>query len=164
MGIRSFLRHAGFYRKLIKDFSKIVKPLCMLLEHNRPFKFNEGCVKAFVALKKTLIIASVAIVPDWSMPFELMCDTSDHFIGAVLGQRKGKIFHSIYYASKISIHSHLNYTTTEKKLLAVVFVFDKSRAYLVGTKMTVYTDHSAIKYLISKKDVKLKLIRRILLL
>ena len=99
------------------------------------------------------------------MPFELMCDASDHrSVRAVLAQRKGKLFHSICYASKTLADAQLNYTTIEKELLAFIFTFDKLRAYLVGTKMTVYIDHSAIKYLISKKDVKLRLIKWILLL
>ena len=80
------------------------------------------------------------------------------------GKKKDKVFHSIYYASKTFTPTQINYTTTEKELLAVVFAFDKFRAYLVGTKVTVYTDHAAIKYLISKKDAKPRLIRWILLL
>ena len=86
------------------------------------------------------------------MPFKLMCDASDHFVRVVLGQRKCKIFHSIYYTNKTLTDAQLNYTTTEKELLAVVFSFHKFRAYLVDTKVTV-------KSLISKKDVKLRLIR-----
>ena len=82
----------------------------------------------------------------------------------MLGQRKDKIFHSVYYASKTLTQAQINYITTEKELLAVVFAFDKFRAYLVGTKVTVYTDHAAIKHLISKRDAKPRLIRWILLL
>ncbi|KAH9780071.1 RNA-directed DNA polymerase [Citrus sinensis] len=93
-----------------------------------------------------------------------MRDASDHSVGAVLGQRNDKVFYSIYYASKTFTPTQINYTTTEKELLAVVFAFDKFRAYLVSTKVTVYTDHAAIKYLISKKDAKPRLIRWILLL
>ncbi|XP_024043246.1 uncharacterized protein LOC112099943 [Citrus clementina] len=163
-GIKSFLGHAGFYRKFIKYFSKIAKPLCSLLEHDKPFHFNKDCLQAFGELKKVLITAPVVIAPDWTLPFELMCDASDHSVGAVLGQRNNKVFHSIYYASKTLTQAQINYTTTDKELLAVVFVFDKFKAYLVGTKVTVYTDHVAIKHLISKKDVKLRLIRWILLL
>ena len=83
----------------------------------------------------------------------------DHSVEAVLGQKKGKIFHSIYYASKTLTNAQLNYTTIEKELLAIVFTFDKFRTYLVGTKVIVYIDHSPIKYLISKKDAKTRLIR-----
>ena len=163
-GVRSFLGHAGFYRRFIRDFSKISKPLCTILEHNRSFEFTDECHQAFVALKKALVTAPIIVAPDWSIPFEVMCDASDFAVGAVLGQRKAKLLHSIYYASKTLSDAQLNYTTTEKELLAVVFAFDKFRAYLVGTKVTVYTDHSAIKYLITKKEAKPRLIRWILLL
>ncbi|KAL4303008.1 hypothetical protein GQ457_10G009890 [Hibiscus cannabinus] len=98
--IRSFLGHAGFYRKFIEDFSKITKPLCSLLEQDRQFEFNNDCTKAFNLLKQKLVIAPIVETPDWKLPFELMCDASDYAVGAVLGQRKGKIFHPIYYASK----------------------------------------------------------------
>ena len=106
----------------------------------------------------------MVISPDWTLPFELMYDASDHSIGAMLGQKKDNIFHSIYYASKTLTQTQINYTTTEKELLAVVFTFDQFRAYSVGTKVTVYTDHATIKYLISNKDAKPRLIRWILLL
>ena len=131
-GIRSFLGHAGFYRRFIKDFSKITKPLCMLLEKNTSFVFNEECLSAFQTLKKALTSAPVIIAPDWNLPFEIMCDASDYAVGAVLGQRRDKVFHAIYYASKTLSNAQLNYTTTEKELLAVVFAFDKFRAYLIG--------------------------------
>ena len=88
-----------------------------------------------------------------------MCDANDHSVEAVFRQRKNKVFHSIYYASKTLTHAQINYTTIEKELLAVVFAFDKFRAYLVRTKVTVYINHAAIRYLISKKDVKPRLIR-----
>ncbi|KAH9770018.1 hypothetical protein KPL71_012225 [Citrus sinensis] len=115
----------------IKDFSKVAKPLCSLLEHDKPFHFDKECLQAIGALKKALITAPVVISPDWTLPFELMYDASDHSVGAVLGQRKDKVFHSIYYASKTFTPTQINYTTTEKELLAVVFTFDKFRAYLV---------------------------------
>ncbi|KAH9763651.1 hypothetical protein KPL70_001243 [Citrus sinensis] len=129
--IRSFLGHAGFYKRFIKDFSKVAKPLCSLLEHDKPFHFDKDCLQAFGELKKALITALAVIVPDWTLPFEVMCDASDHSVGAILGQRKNKVFHSIYYASKTLNQAQINYTTTEKELLAVVFTFDKFRAYLV---------------------------------
>ncbi len=98
-GVRSFLGHAGFYRRFIKDFSKISKPLCNLLEKDAEFIFDENCIKAFNDLKKKLISAPIIITPDWSLPFELMCDTSDFAVGAMLGQRRGKVIHAVYYAS-----------------------------------------------------------------
>ena len=133
-----------------------------MLEQNREFNFDEACLKAFEILKKALISAPVIIAPDWDKPFELMCDASDFAVEAVIGQRQGKVFHSIYYARKTIIDAQINYTTTKKELLAVVFAFDKFRSYLVGAKVIVYTDHAAIKYLIDKKDAKPRLIRWIL--
>ncbi|KAK8544920.1 hypothetical protein V6N13_123228 [Hibiscus sabdariffa] len=93
-----------------------------------------------------------------------MCDASDYAVGAVLGQRKGEVFHHIYYANKTLNDAQVNYTTTEKELLAVIFALDKFRSYLIGAKVTVYIDHSAIKYLLLKKDAKPRLVRWILLL
>ncbi|PIN19344.1 DNA-directed DNA polymerase [Handroanthus impetiginosus] len=136
-GVHSFLGHTGFYRRFIKDFSKISKPLYNLLEKDIPFKFDDACLDAFNDLKGRLISAPIITVPDWSFPFELMCDASDFAIGAVLGQRKDKIFRSIYYASKTLNDAQLNYMTTKKELLAVVFAFDKFRSYSVGTKVIV---------------------------
>ncbi|GMJ16155.1 hypothetical protein HRI_005284700 [Hibiscus trionum] len=93
-----------------------------------------------------------------------MCDASDYAVGAALGQRKEKLFHVIYYASKTLNDAQINYTTTEKELLVVVFAFDKFRSYILGTKVVVHTDHSALKYLFTKKDAKPRLIRWIMLL
>ena len=100
-GVRSFLGHAGFYRRFIKDFSNIAKPLSNLLNKDLVFLFDEDCLKAFNALKTNLMFAPVIITPNWGQEFELMCDASDYAVGAVLGQRKGRVFHEIYYASKV---------------------------------------------------------------
>ena len=102
--------------------------------------------------------------PDWSLLFELMCDASDYAVGAVLGQRKEKKPHVIYYASRALDSAQMNYSTTEKELLAIVFALDKFRQYLVGSPIVCFTDHAALKYLLQKKDAKPRLIRWILLL
>ncbi|KAM1077548.1 hypothetical protein PS2_024597 [Malus domestica] len=162
--VRSFLGHAGFYRRFIKDFSKIAQPLCRLLQKDVSFEFNEACEKAFKHLKELLTTAPIITPPDWSIPFELMCDASDYALGAVLGQRKNKHSHVIYYASRTLNDAQLNYSTTEKELLAVVFALDKFRSYLIGTKVIVFTDHAALKYLFTKKEAKPRLIRWMLLL
>ena len=163
-GIRSFLGHAEFYRRFIKDFSQIEKPLSNLLVHGILFEFDSQCLHAFSVLKDKLISAPIVVALDWSYPFELMCDASDYAIGAVLGQKREKIFQVIYYASRTLNDAQLNYATTEKELLAIVFAFDKFRPYLIGNKVVVHTDHSAIKYLMTKKDAKPRLIRWVLLL
>nr|GEW45826.1 reverse transcriptase domain-containing protein [Tanacetum cinerariifolium] len=99
-GVRSFLGHAGFYRRFIQDFLKIARPMTHLLEKETHFVFSKECVDAFNTLKKKLTEAPVLVVPDWILPFELMCDAGDFAIGAVLGQRKTKHFQPIHYASK----------------------------------------------------------------
>nr|GFA74115.1 reverse transcriptase domain-containing protein [Tanacetum cinerariifolium] len=99
-GIRSFLGHAGFYRRFIKDFSKIARPMTKLLEKDTPFIFSQECVDAFQTLKRKLTEAHILIASNWDMPFKLMCDASDFAIGAVLGQRQHKHFRPIHYASK----------------------------------------------------------------
>ncbi|GJW17380.1 reverse transcriptase domain-containing protein [Tanacetum coccineum] len=163
-GIRSFLGHAGFYRRFIKDFSKISRPMTHLLEKNTPFNFSEDCILAFQTLKKKLTEAPILIAPNWDQPFEIMCDASDYAIGAVLGQRIEKHFRPIHYASKTMTEAESNYTTTEKEMLAVVYAFEKFRSYLIMNKSVVYTDHSALKYLFNKKDAKARLLRWVLLL
>ncbi|GJR54019.1 reverse transcriptase domain-containing protein [Tanacetum coccineum] len=125
-GIRSFLGHAGFYRRFIQDFSKIARPMTRLLEKDTPFFFSKEC--------------------------------------AVLGQRKTKYFQPIHYASKTMTDAQAHYTTTEKELLAVVYAFEKFWPYLVLSKSIVYTDHSALKYLFNKQDVKPRFLRWVLLL
>ncbi|RVW73846.1 Retrovirus-related Pol polyprotein from transposon 17.6 [Vitis vinifera] len=133
-GIRQFLGH-GFYRRFIKDFSKISKPLCELLVKDAKFVWDEKCQKSFEELKQFLTTAPIDGKP-----------------------------YVIYYASKTLNEAQRNYTTTEKELLAVVFALDKFRAYLVGSSIVVFTDHSALKYLLTKQDAKARLIRWILLL
>ncbi|KAK1646647.1 hypothetical protein QYE76_064452 [Lolium multiflorum] len=121
-GIRSVLGHAGFYRRFIKDFSKISKPLT-----SPTYK-----PEAFETLKKALTTAPIVEPPDWNLPFEIMCDASDFAVGAVLGQR------------------------VDKKL--------NFRSYIVDSKVTIHIDHAAIRYLMTKKDAKPRLIRWVLLL
>ncbi|CAN6712797.1 unnamed protein product [Malus baccata var. baccata] len=96
-----FMVKQGFYRRFIKDFSKIAQPLCRLLQKEVSFEFNEACEQAFNHLKDLLTSAPIITPSDWSTPFELMCDASDYAIGAVLGQRKNKLPHVIYYASPL---------------------------------------------------------------
>ncbi|RVW67355.1 Transposon Ty3-I Gag-Pol polyprotein [Vitis vinifera] len=124
-GVRQFLGHAGFYRRFIKGFSSLSKPLCELLAKDAKFIWDER---------------SCAWPKEDGKPYV------------------------IYYASKTLNEAQRNYTTTEKELLAVVFALDKFRAYLVGSFIIVFTDHSALKYLLTKQDAKARLIRWILLL
>ena len=112
-GIRSFLGHAGFYRRFIKDFSQTSRPLTNLLQKDVPFVFDEDCKEAFEVLKKALITAPIVQPPDWNLPFEIMCDASDFAVGAILGQRVDKKLNVIHYVSKTLDSAQTNYATTE---------------------------------------------------
>jgi hypothetical protein len=129
-----------------------------LLAKDVLFVFMEECLQSFDTLKKVLVFAPVIQPPDWHLPFEIMCDASDYDLGVVLDQSKDKKQYAISYASKTLTGPQLNYTTTEKELLAVVFAIERFRSYLVGAKVIVYTDHVALKYLLTKKDAKPQLI------
>ena len=161
--IRSFLGHAGFYRRFIKDFSAKARPLCTLLAKDVPFTWSQACDIAFTKLKNMLVSPPIMRSPNWDLPFEIMCDASDYAIGAVLGQREDKKAFVIYYASKTLDSAQANYTTTEKEFLAVVFALEKFRSYVVGSPVTIFTDYAALKYLLSKQDTKPRLTRWILL-
>lgn len=119
-GVRAFLGHAEFYRRFIKGFSTIAKPLTELLQKEVEFSFDERCIKAFDQLKEALISSCIVQVPDWSLPFELMCDASDVSIGAIVGQRKEGKPCVIYYISKTLDPSQRNYTTTKKEMIKFI--------------------------------------------
>ncbi|RDX95126.1 Retrovirus-related Pol polyprotein, partial [Mucuna pruriens] len=164
--VRSFLGHAGFYRRFIKDFSKLALPLSTLLQKDVEFNFDQPCIEAFQELKSRLTSAPILQAPNWDLPFELMCDASNSALGAILGQRAGvgQPTHVIAYASRTMDPAQQNYTTTEKELLAIVFALDKFRSYLLGSKIVVFSDHAALRYLLKKPDAKPRLIWWMLLL
>ncbi|RDX77466.1 Retrovirus-related Pol polyprotein from transposon 17.6, partial [Mucuna pruriens] len=132
--VRSFLGHANFYRRFIQNFSKIAFSLSKLLQQN------------------------VEFAPDWELPFKLICDASSLALGVVLGQQVGKHSHVIAYASRTLDSTQANYTTTKKEPLAIVFALDKFRSYLLGSKIVVFSDHVALKFLLKKPDAKPRLI------
>nr|AAP53080.2 retrotransposon protein, putative, unclassified [Oryza sativa Japonica Group] len=106
-----------------------------LLAKDAPFEFDDACLKSFEILKKALVSAPIIQLPDWTLPFEIMCDASDFAVGAVLGQTKDKKHHASCYASKTLTGAQLNYATTEKGLLVVVFAIDKFRRSQEGLKI-----------------------------
>nr|GEY01397.1 putative reverse transcriptase domain-containing protein [Tanacetum cinerariifolium] len=140
------------------------RPMTHLLEKETPFVFSKDCIYALNTLKQKLTVASILVVPEWNLPFELMCDASDFAIGAVLGQRKTKHFYPIHYASKTMTEAQIHYIMIEKEMLDVLYAFEKFWPYLVLSKSIVYTDHLALKYLFNKQDTKPRLLRWALLL
>ena len=163
-GIKSFLGDACFYRRFIRDFSKIARPSCRLLEKDANFNFDESCQYSFEEIKSRLVEAPIMAKPDWNKEFEIICDASDYAMGAVLGQKADKMFRAIYYSSKTFNEAKENYSTIEKEMLAMVFACEKFRPYILGSHVIIHMDHAAIKYLMAKKEAKPRLIRWVLLL
>ena len=135
-----------------------------LISKSGNFECDDVCLDSFEKPKKALILAPVLQPPNWELPFEIMCDASNYAVGAVFGQIKEGKPCVIYYASKFLDNAQIDYTTIEKELLAIIYAFNKFRAYLVGQKVIVYSDHIALKYPFSKKDAKLRLLWWILML
>ncbi|KAJ8753483.1 hypothetical protein K2173_019882 [Erythroxylum novogranatense] len=119
---------------------------------------------SILRLKDALVTASIMQAPDWDLPFEVMCDASDHDLGAVLGQRKENKPYAIYYAIHTLDEAHINYVTIEKEFLAVIFAFNKFRSYLINSNVVVFIDHATIWKLLKKKDSKPCIIQWVLLL
>ena len=162
--IRSLLGHARFYIRFVRDFSKISRPLCRLLEKDAKFDFDESCKAAFEEIKSRLVKTPIMVTPDWNKEFEIMCDGSDYAMRAAFGQRTEKIFMAIYYANKTFNEAQENYSTIENEMLAMEFGCEKFRPYILESNVIIHTDHAAIKYLMAKKYAKPRLIRWVLLL
>ena len=128
------------------------------------FTWDADCQKSFEELKAYLTTAPIVRAPNWQFPFEVMCDASDMAIGVVLGQREGGKPYMVYYVSKTLNEAQRNHTTIEKELLAVVYALEKFRAYLVGSDIIIFMDHSALKYLLTKQNAKARFIRWVLIL
>ena len=135
--LRSFIGHVGLYHRFIKDFAKVSKPLTPFLCKKNDFIIEEEGKHAFMQLKQSLVEAPILESLNWDLPLEIMCDASNFAVGVVLGQRIDKKPTAICYASKTLADVQLNYTTMEKKLLAVVFALEKFRPYVLSSKIVV---------------------------
>jgi hypothetical protein len=153
--IRSFLGLAGYYRRFIKGFSKIVKPLTTLLEKGKEFKWDEKCQASFEELKKRLTTTPVLIMPDIHKGFDVYCDAYQQGLGCVLMQ-EGKV---VAYASRQLRKHEQNYPTHDLELAAVVHALKIWRHYMIGNKCQIFTDHKSLKYIFSQKDLNLRQIR-----
>lgn len=162
--VRSFLGLAGYYRRFIKDFSKLTSPLFGLLAKDVEFNWTDDCQKALNELKNKLVSAPILRGPNWALPFHIHTDASNKALGAALGQVEQKFPYAIYFVSKNLSKAELNYTVTEKEFLAVVHALNKLRNYIIGYQTFVHTDHAAIRYLMNKPDVNARIIRWLLLL
>ena len=147
--VRSFLGLAGYYRKFVKDYSKIAGPLSALTSKTLKFAWNDQCEKSFQELKRRLTEAPILTLPDGSEDFMVYTDASKEGLGCVLMQR-GKV---IAYASRKWKAHEGKYATHDMELAAVIFALGKWRHYLYGAKFTVLTDHKSLKYVFTQKEL-----------
>ncbi|CAN6573192.1 unnamed protein product [Malus baccata var. baccata] len=152
--VRSFLGHAGFYRRFIKDFSKIAQPLCRLLQKEVALEFTKECTESFNQLKELLTTAPIIVPPDWSLPFELMCDASDYALGAVLGQRKDKRPHFDIEirdkkGSENVVTDHLSRMVHNEEFVPILETFPDEQLLSIKVSAPWYAD--IVNFLVSKR-------------
>jgi hypothetical protein len=150
--IQSFLGLPGYYRRFIKDFSKIAKPVTKLLEKNKAFEWTRECQPSFEELKKRLTSSPVLILPDLTKKFDIYCDASRQGLGCVLMQ-EGQV---VCYASCQLRKHEENYPTHDLKLAAVVHAPKIWRHYLIGHRCEIYSDHMSLKYIFTQNDLNLR--------
>lgn len=158
--LQRFLGLCVYYRRFVKDFSKIAKPLYHLVGDNVKYHWDETCQQAFEELKLKLTTTPTLAHPDYSKPFLLYTDASGVGLGAVLAQHddEGKE-HPIIYLSRTLTPAESNYTITELECLAIVWSVRKLHAYLDGVKFTLITDHSALQWLFDFRGTNRRLVR-----
>lgn len=162
--IKAFLGFVGYYRRFIKDFAKIARPLTMLLKKDTEFNWTSSQQESFTYLKNALKSEPILQYPDFSEEFILTTDASAYAIGSVLSQGTPPNDLPIAYASRSLNHAESNYSTTERELLAIVWSIKHFRPYLYGRKFKIYTDHRPLQWLFNAKDPSSRLVRWRLLL
>ena len=153
--IKSFLGLLGYYRKFIKNFAKITKPMTQCLKKDGKVEHTKEFIDCFNTCKNILTSEPVLAYPDFSKPFELTTDASNYAISGILSQGN----HPICYASRTLNPAEINYSTIEKELLAIVWSCKYFRPYLFGRKFVIYTDHKPLQYLMSLKEPNSRLVR-----
>jgi hypothetical protein len=150
--IHSFLGLAGYYRRLIENFSKIAKPMTELLKKEKKFVWTEACESSFQELKKRLVSAPVLCLADLEKEFQVYCDASQQGLGSVLLQG-GRV---AAYASRQLKKHETNYPTHDLELTSVVHALKTWRHYLMGKRCEVFTDHKSLKYIFTQKDLNMR--------
>nr|GEY22492.1 putative reverse transcriptase domain-containing protein [Tanacetum cinerariifolium] len=146
--IRQFVGLTGYYRRFIKDFSKIAKSLTILTQKDKKFVWGEDQKMAFQILKQKLYEAPIIALQEGNDDFVIYCDASIHGLGAVLMQREK----GITYTSRQLKPNEENYTTHDLELGAVVFALKIWRHYLYGTKYIVFIDHKSLQHVLNQKE------------
>jgi hypothetical protein len=162
--VRSFLGYAGYYQRLIENFSKITFPLFKLLAKDIHFHWNTNCQNVFQKLKNKLSTTPILRGPNWALPFHISTNASDTSIGASLGQKENLMTYAIYFIRKNLTPAKLNYTVTEKEMLAIVHAVNKFHHYIMGYEVFIHIYHYAIKYLMNKPITNGRITRWLLLM
>lgn len=157
--LRGFLGIIGYYRRFIKDFAKIVKPLTVQLKKTEELRHTKEFVETFEKCKSLLTCSDILQYPDFSKPFLLTTDASNFALGAVLSQGAIGKDKPVAFASRTLSKTEENYSTIEKELLAIVWACKYFRPYLFGNKFTLFTDHKPLQYVFNIKDPSSKLVR-----
>nr|KYP32282.1 Retrovirus-related Pol polyprotein from transposon 17.6 [Cajanus cajan] len=150
--IRSFVGLAGYYRRFIEGFSRIVMPLTQLTQKDQPFVWTDACEQSFQELKRRLTTSLVLVLPDTGEHFDVFCDASHQGLGCVLMQG-GKVV--AYSSRQLKTHER-NYPTHDLELATVVFALKSWRHYLYGVKFSVFSDHKSLKYLFDQKELNMR--------
>jgi hypothetical protein len=162
--LRETLGHTGYYRKFIKGYAQITAPMEKLLRKDNKFQWNEDCQRGLDTLKEKMVTAPILVFPDWENTFHVHVDASTIALGAILAQPgAGELDHPIAFASRKLSESEQNYNTTEREGLAMVYVLQKFRHYLLGKHFKMFTDHSTLKYLVNKPVLGGRICRWLLL-
>ncbi|XP_050505429.1 uncharacterized protein LOC126883802 [Diabrotica virgifera virgifera] len=157
--IRGFLGLLGYYRKFIRDFAKITKPLTRCLKKDAKIEHTPEFVECFETCRKLLMNEPLLQYPDFSKPFNLTTDASNFAIGAVLSQGPVGSDKPIAFASRTLNETETKYSTIEKEMLAMVWATKYFRPYLFGRKFKILSDHRPLQYLFSLKEPNSKLVR-----
>jgi hypothetical protein len=149
--LRIALGHTGYYRKFIKGYAQIRIAMEKILKKYYQFSWTEECQQSFDTLKQKMVTVPILVFPDWTKEFHVHVDVSSIALGVVLAQtRGGDIDHPLSFASRKLSTTEINYTTTEREGLSMVYTLHKFLHYLLARHFKMFTDHSALKYLVNK--------------
>jgi hypothetical protein len=145
------LGHIGYYRKFIKGYAQITTPMEKLLKKDCQFGWTDECQQSFDMLKQKMVTTPILFFPEWSKEFHVHINASSIELGLILAQPgEGEIDHLLSFASRKLSTTEINYTTTEREGLAMVYALQKFCHYLLGGHFKIFTDHSALKYIVNK--------------